>query len=77
MIWKSDHDALTGGVKMSNMSNNSFIPVQSIKSQRKSSSLKSTFVPNKMSALRKQKSRPENKLEPDINEIQRFVKRGI
>lgn len=59
------------------MRNNDFIPVQSIRLQRKNSSLKSNFVPNKISALRKQKNRPENKLEPDINEIQRFVKREI
>lgn len=33
------------------------------------------FVLNEFSAKRKEKLRPENQLEPDINEIQRFVKR--
>ncbi len=35
------------------------------------------FIPNRISVLRREKNKPENKLEPDLNEIQRFVKREI
>ncbi len=57
--------------------NSNFISIHAIRTQRKNSNLEAKFIPNKISVLRREKSRPENKLEPDLNEIQRFVKRGM
>ena len=45
--------------------------------KKKENSSKTNFVPNSFSVLKMQKERPENQLEPNINEIQRFTTREL
>ncbi|MDE6566958.1 MAG: hypothetical protein K2K70_04390 [Lachnospiraceae bacterium] len=54
---------------------NDFISSKIAKEQRKSNSL--GFIPNKVSVLRKKQRLMKSQLEPDINEIQRFARRGL
>lgn len=42
---------------------------------QKKNSLKTNFEPNEFYMLRKQKEKPENQLEPNINDIQRYSNR--
>ncbi len=52
-----------------------FVPLKTTKPMEKHSSIESEFTLNEFTERRKQKDRPENQLQPDLNEIQRFVKR--
>lgn len=52
-----------------------FVPISEVKTTKKSNRVEDNFIVNEYSALRRKKERPENQLQPDLNEIQRFVKR--
>lgn len=63
------------GENMKMKDTNDFISSKIAKEQRKSNSL--GFIPNKVSVLRKKQRLMKSQLEPDINEIQRFARRGL
>ena len=43
----------------------------------KDSDKNNEFILNEISVRRREKERPENQIEPKLNEIQRFVKREL
>ena len=52
-----------------------FVLLKDVEVEEKSGDKENGFTLNEISIRRRKKERPENQIEPEINEIQRFGKR--
>lgn len=55
------------------MNKNNFIPYR----EKENNDSEPKFVPNKITALRRKKSLPQNQLEPELSEIPKYISRDL